>query len=317
MKGSSICMAQNGIVVIGSANMDLVARSPRFPLPGETMFGEQFAMFPGGKGANQAVASAKLGGNVHFVGKMGNDLFRDNLSSSMRHDGVRLNHLMVDNTTPTGVAIITVSKTGENEIIVISGSNMKLMPADLEKHRAVFGSASVTLLQLEIPLPTVAAAVRLAKQHGHQVILNPAPARKLPKSILQQIDILTPNKIEIQLLAGMAVEDQKSAECAARKLLSMGVRNVIITLGRRGSLLVNAGTTELFPSYSVKAVDTTAAGDAFNGGLAFALAQQQSLEQAIRFASGVAAYSVTKLGAQCSMPTSRELKRFLLRRNGI
>ncbi len=297
--------------------MDLVARAARFPLPGETMFGDQFAMFPGGKGANQAVASAKLGGKVFFLGKMGDDIFRQRLCRGMRRDGVLLSHLLTDSATPTGVALITVSGTGQNEIIVISGSNMKLTPADLDAKKAVFRLARITLLQLEIPLETVMKAVKLARQYGHQIILNPAPARKLPQSLLREINVLTPNEIETQILTGMSVDNQESAECAARKLLSMGVRNVIITLGKRGCLLVNSETTKFFRSYSVKAIDTTAAGDAFNGGLAYALAKQQPLGEAIHFASGVAAYSVTKMGAQSSMPTKRELERFLLRRNTV
>lgn len=300
-------MSRNAILVIGSANMDLVVSTQRFPQPGETLFGNKFGMYPGGKGANQAVAAAKLGGEVYFLGKMGNDLFREKLCVGMRNDGVQLDHLLIDPNESTGMALITVDSNGQNEIVVVSGSNMNLSPADIVSKRALFAVAKIVLLQLEIPLDTVTQSARLAKEHGATVILNPAPARELPQELLRLVDYLTPNETEAELLTKQAVHDQTSAQTAAMKLLAQGVKNVILTLGEKGALLVNHEKAELFPAKKVQAVDTTAAGDAFNGALAFSLANDKTVEEAIRFANTVAAYSVTKMGAQSSMPTMKDV----------
>lgn len=304
-------MSRNAILVVGSANMDLVVTTQHFPQPGETVFGNKFGMYPGGKGANQAVAAAKLGGRVCFLGKMGNDVFREKLSAGMQNDGVNLEHLLVDPHESTGMALITVDGSGQNEIVVVSGSNMKLTPGDVENKREVFAATQLVLLQLEIPLETATQSARLAKAHGAIVILNPAPARKLPRDIFALIDYLTPNENETEMLTGVAVTDDISARQAAQKLLAQGVKNVIITMGEKGVLLVNNTKTELFPTKKVQALDTTAAGDAFNGALAFSLANGKTLDEAIRFANAVAAYSVTKMGAQSSMPTMQELQMFL------
>lgn len=300
-------MSRNAILVIGSANMDLVVSTQRFPQPGETVFGNKFGMYPGGKGANQAVAAAKLGGEVYFLGKMGNDLFRERLCVGMRNDGVQLDHLLIDPNESTGMALITVDSNGQNEIVVVSGSNMNLSPADIVSKRALFAVAKIVLLQLEIPLDTVTQSARLAKEHGATVILNPAPARELPQELLRLVDYLTPNETEAELLTKQAVHDQTSAQTAAMKLLAQGVKNVILTLGEKGALLVNHEKAELFPAKKVQAVDTTAAGDAFNGALAFSLANDKTVEEAIRFANTVAAYSATKMGAQSSMPTMKDV----------
>lgn len=300
-------MSRNAILVIGSANMDLVVSTQRFPQPGETLFGNKFGMYPGGKGANQAVAAAKLGGEVYFLGKMGNDLFRERLCVGMRNDGVQLDHLLIDPNESTGMALITVDSNGQNEIVVVSGSNMNLSPADIVSKRALFAVAKIVLLQLEIPLDTVTQSARLAKEHGATVILNPAPARELPQELLRLVDYLTPNETEAELLTKQAVHDQTSAQTAAMKLLAQGVKNVILTLGEKGALLVNHEKAELFPAKKVQAVDTTAAGDAFNGALAFSLANDKTVEEAIRFANTVAAYSATKMGAQSSMPTMKDV----------
>ncbi len=303
-------MSRDAVLVVGSANMDLVVRVQRFPLQGETIFGTGFKMFPGGKGANQAVCCAKLGQKVQFVGKMGNDLFRERLSASMGRDGVLLDSLIVDPTEPTGTALITVDKSGQNEIVVVSGSNMKLHPSDVESVRALFSAASVVLLQLEIPLETVMRAAEIAHEQHALVILNPAPACQLPTVLLRLVDYLTPNESEAQLLTGIPVTRRASAEAAARKLVDQGVKNVLLTLGPEGCLLVNAERTQLFPACLVKPVDTTAAGDAFNGALAFALSRDEDLDIAIGFANAVAGYSVTKHGAQSSMPTMAEVEQF-------
>jgi ribokinase len=301
-------MTDRGVLIVGSANMDLVVMARRFPQPGETVFGGRFAMFPGGKGANQAVACAKLGGRTYFVGKMGNDVFRDRLLASMNQDGVCLDHILYHPTEATGTALITVDGRGQNAIVVVSGSNMKLVPSDLDRLRGVFTRVCVVLIQLEIPLATVGRAVELAYNADATVILNPAPAQRLPRSILKNVDYLTPNETEAELLTGLSVHSLKSAESAGARLLRSGVKNVMITMGKQGCLLVNEERVRLFPALRVKAVDTTAAGDAFNGALAFSLSRGTSLEDAIPFANAVAAYSVTRLGAQSSMPTMKELR---------
>lgn len=306
-------MVREGVLVVGSANMDMVVSTARFPRPGETVLGRSFAMFPGGKGANQAVACAKLGGNVSFIGRMGKDVFRDRLLASMRRDGVRLRRVTIDPALPTGIALITVDGTGQNQIIVASGSNMALLPADIDRHRAAFDGARVLLVQLETPLPAVQRAVVLAKRRKLAVILNPAPARRLPKSLLRMVDYLTPNESELSVLTGLQVDGISSAERAARRLLAGGVKSVIVTLGAKGCMTVAPEGSRIFPSYRVKPVDTTAAGDAFNGALAFGLAAGLSLEAAVPFANGVAALSVTRMGAQSSMPTMKEVRDFLKR----
>jgi ribokinase len=295
------------ILVVGSANMDLVVSCDRFPQPGETLFAHTFATYPGGKGANQAVAGARLGGRVLFLGKMGRDAFQKELERSLVQNGVCLDYLLTDPEAPTGVALITVDGQGQNEILVASGSNMKLTPAELEANRSLFAEASVVLLQLEVPVETVARAIELARQEGATVVLNPAPAQPLPASLLAGVDLLTPNETEAAVLTGLDVQDEASAEAAARHLLDLGVGTVIITLGARGALLVTPERAQRFPALRVQAVDTTAAGDAFNGALALALAQDAPWEAAVPFANAVAAFAVTRRGAQPSMPTLDEL----------
>jgi ribokinase len=303
-------MKKHGILVVGSANADLVVRTRRFPAPGETILEGTFATFPGGKGANQAVACAKAGGFVTFLGRMGRDAFGDRLTAGMCKDGVCMDHVQRDPKLPTGIALITVDAGGQNEIIVASGSNMALSPDVVTRHRPLFATAQVVLLQLEIPPETVMQAARLGHEHGAIVILNPAPARHLPRTLLRLADFVTPNETELAQLAGMPVLDNTSAIEAARRLLEIGVRNVIVTLGRKGCLLVNEDTCRTFPARRVRAVDTTAAGDAFNGALAAALARGEELRMAIPFANDVASFSVTRMGAQSSMPTLRELAGF-------
>jgi len=303
-------MKRRGILVVGSANMDLVVRAGRFPAPGETIFGEGFAMHPGGKGANQAVCAAKLGGNVLFIGKVGSDMFGGSLAAGMRRDGVRLEHLLVDGKSPTGTALITVDARAQNEIIVISGSNMRLLPRDIRRASRAFEGAGVLLLQLEVPLDTVAEAARMARRRGITVVLNPAPARQIPRALLALVDYLTPNETELGQLAGMSVTGLPSAVRASRALLDRGVKEIVVTLGPRGALHVGGGTFRRYSALRVKPVDTTGAGDAFNGALAFALAEGKGLPDAIPFANAVAALSVTRPGAQGSMPSMREVRAF-------
>jgi len=304
-------MKRNGVLVAGSANIDLVVKTERFPKEGETVFGGSFGMFPGGKGANQAVACAKLGGRTFFVGKMGRDIFRDTLMASMRRNGVDLRYLSFDGDESTGIGLITLDHSGQNEIVVVSGSNMKLLPIDINRARQVFSRVNIVLLQLEVPLPTVARAAALAKSSGALVILNPAPAKKLPASMFRAVDIITPNETEAELLTGVRVRSTESAARAGRKLLNAGVGTVIMTLGAKGAMLVSPDGVRRFPAPRVKAVDTTAAGDAFNGALAFAIASGRRFDEAIPFANSVAAFSVTRMGAQSSMPGPRELRTFL------
>lgn len=304
-------MARPGVLVVGSANIDMVVTTPRFPAPGETVLGRSFAMFPGGKGANQAVACARLGGQVSFIGRMGKDVFRDRLAASMRKDGVLLDRLMIDPELPTGIGVITIDESGQNQIVVASGSNMAVTPADVDRHRAAFSGARVLLVQLEIPLPAVHRAIALAKELDLTVILNPAPARKLSRALLKMVDFLTPNEGELSVLAGMPVDDAASAEQAARKLMEGGPGCVVVTIGSKGAMAVSAGGARIFPSYKVRPVDTTAAGDAFNGGLAVALAGGAGLDDAIRFACAAGALSVTRAGAQPSMPTRTEVERLM------
>ncbi len=305
-------MKRDGILVVGSANMDLVVTTPSFPDPGETVFGGGFGMYPGGKGANQAVCAAKLGGRTWFIGKMGKDVFADTLTRGMKHDGVRMEHLLTHAKQPTGTALITVDAKGQNEIVVVSGSNMQLTPADIARKRELFARAKIVLLQLEIPLETVVRAAALGRRHGALVILNPAPARRLPGPLLAMVDYLTPNETELMRLTGARVSSARTAGLAARQLLRSGVRNVIVTLGAQGCVLVNAGGSKRFPARTVRVVDTTAAGDAFNGALAFSLARGKTPEEAIPFANTVAGFAVGKMGAQGSMPTMRELEASLL-----
>ena len=301
-------MKQEAVLVIGSANMDMVVTAEHFPQPGETILGKKFGMFPGGKGANQAVACAKLDGITYFIGKMGKDIFKEKLVQNMKNDGVNLDYLLIDNKESTGIALITVDATGENEIVVVSGSNMKLAPDEVASKRHVFQQVNVVLTQLEIPLETVQKAAELAKASSALLILNPAPARTLPEHLLKQVDFLTPNETELEILSGKSVKDVESAKAAAANLLKKGVKNIIVTLGEKGALLVNENQHKLFPTRQVTAVDTTAAGDAFNGALALSLAKGEEIAAAIQFANQVASFSVTRMGAQSSMPTRDEIE---------
>jgi ribokinase len=298
------------VLVVGSANMDLVVSCRKFPEPGETAFAQDFGMYPGGKGANQAVACGRLGSRVAFVARMGDDLFRTNLLSSLESNGVDPRFVVTDPDRSTGVALITVDQSGQNEILVVSGSNMNLSPADVNDHVDLISNSSVLLLQLEIPIRTVQSAAEIGHQAGTTVILNPAPAAKLPESLYQYVDYLTPNETEAEQLTGIRVSDTTEAEEAAAWFFEKGVGTVIFTLGKRGALLVSPDTTREFIAPSVTAVDTTAAGDAFNGALAARLSEGAPIEDSISFANTVAACSVTRPGAQPSMPDRKELAAF-------
>lgn len=295
-------MKRDGVLVVGSANMDLVVTTKRFPSPGETLLGENYKMFPGGKGANQAVSCAKLDVKTYFLGKLGNDNFNTQLQQSMLQEGVDLSLLKVDDKTHTGTAFIIIDDRGQNEIIVISGSNMNLTPDDVLCHSNKFHEVKVVLTQLEIPIETVYQTVKLAKESDAIVILNPAPATQLTKDIFPMIDYLTPNETEIELLSGVNISHNESIVEAAKVLLNRGIKNIIVTLGEKGAMLVTANSCTEFPGEKVNVVDTTAAGDAFNGALAYSLNEGKSINNSIEFANKVASISVTKLGAQTSMP---------------
>jgi len=304
-------MKQPSIVVVGSSNTDMIIQLDRIPKPGETILGGTFTTAAGGKGANQAVGAARAGGRVTLVARVGQDMFGDQALAGFQKDGICVDYVARDRKAPSGVALIFVARDGENSIAVAGGANGQLSPADVRKARAVLSKAAVMVLQLEIPLPTVEAAADLASKLGVRVILNPAPARKLPKSLLRQVSILTPNETEAELLTGVKVTDEASLQRAADALLACGVGTVILTLGARGAFVAGPGVRQWVRGFKVKPVDTTAAGDIFNGALAVALAEGKPLLDAVRLANAAAAISVTRLGAQPSAPQRREIEKLL------
>jgi ribokinase len=306
-------MRKQSVLVIGSSNTDMIIKVDRLPEAGETVLGGQFASMAGGKGANQAVGAARAGAKVTFITRVGSDTLGENAVRGFRADGINVNYVVRDAKAPSGVALIFIGKDGENSIAVASGANGNLAGADLKHAVSAFESAAVVVLQLEVPLKTVQAAAALAKKAGAPVILNPAPAQPLPASLLKDTFLLTPNQTEAELLTGIRVDDESSAAKAADCLLSKGVRNVIITMGGRGASVAGDGVRAFVPAHKVKAVDTTAAGDIFNGALAAALAEGKTLFEAVQFASAAAAISVTRLGAQPSAPQRKEIEALLAR----
>lgn len=299
-------MTQIRIVVVGSSNTDLVVRAPRLPAPGETVLGGAFLRAHGGKGANQAVAAARLGAQVTFVARLGRDSFGDEAAAHFAAEGLDTRYLGRDPEAPSGVALIGVDVgRGENAIIVAPGANMRLSVQDIEAAEEAIRSASVVVCQLEVPLEAVAAALSVARAAGVTTILNPAPAQPLPEEFLRLATVLTPNEGEAALLAG---DPGLAPAEAARILRKRGVANVLVTLGPEGALLVNeAGETRIPARRAPEVVDTTAAGDCFTGALAVAIGEGRSLEQAAQFAGTAAAISVTRSGAQPSLPTRAEV----------
>ncbi|UCC98237.1 MAG: ribokinase [Phycisphaerales bacterium] len=295
--------------------MDLVVTSARIPAVGETILGEDFIMTPGGKGANQAVAAAKLGADVHFVAKLGRDVFAAQSLNNFRAEGVKTEYVLQTENAPSGVALITVDHAGDNVIVVAPGANRKLSPQDVEEARSVIISSGAVVAQLEVPLETVGSAARLANSAGVPFILDPAPAQKLSPELLGMVDVLTPNETEAAILTGMEVTSEDTARAAARELLECGVKAVIVTMGAQGFLAATRESTGFVPAVKVDAVDTTAAGDAFTGALAAGLAQGRALSDAALFANYVAALSATKMGAQSSMPTRQDVERFMKKRS--
>jgi ribokinase len=301
------------IVVVGSLNMDLVVRTPLLPQPGETILGHEFMMAPGGKGANQTVAAAKLGVTVHMVGRVGGDDFGRALRGNLRAAGADDAYVFTEDSAATGIAIIEVEDSSQNTIVVAPGANAHVTRADVDAARSTITSAQAVIAQLEIPLETVIHAMRLANGANVLTVLNPAPAQPLPAELLDLIDLLVPNETEASLLTGVEVRDEAGAEQAARKLHERGARVVVITLGERGAIVLDEQGARRIPPFRVKAIDTTAAGDAFVGALAAAYSAGRDLDTALREASAAGALAATKLGAQPSLPTRAELDEFLKR----
>lgn len=298
------------IVIIGSSNTDMVVKTSRLPVGGETVLGGDFFMNAGGKGANQAVAAARYGNRVVFVTKTGNDLFGKHARKSLESDGIVTDYVTTDSKHPSGVALITIDKNAENCIVVASGANMHLSPADIDNAASEIRSADVVLMQLECPVTTVAYAARMAAEASVPVILNPAPAPAEPLSaeLLRDLYLITPNRSEASRLTGISVTDMESAQRAAKALHEMGPRNVIITLGSDGSLVYDGKMFMRVDALKVEAVDTTAAGDTYNGVLASVIAEGRSLIDAVREANVAGAISVTRMGAQPAAPTRKEIE---------
>jgi ribokinase len=302
---------QPKIVVVGSLNMDLIINAPRIPAPGETIIGHGFHTAAGGKGANQAVAAARLGAQVSMVGRVGNDAYGQTQLSNLAADGVDTTFVKVDPETHTGVALITVDDAGENSIVVSSGANWQVGVADVDDAEAAVTSADMLLLQLETQAEVVDRAVELAARHAVPVVLNPAPARPVRPELLRRVTYLIPNESETALLADQPVANLESAQDAARRLRQMGVGTVVLTLGGQGAFLIAEGQEEHVPAFPVKVVDTTAAGDAFVAGFAVAVASGQPLLEAVRFAAAAGALATTQLGAQPSLPALEMVNQLL------
>jgi ribokinase len=298
---------KKNILVIGSANIDMVVKTNRFPDPGETMIGGEFFQIQGGKGANQAVAAARLGGNVNFVARVGKDDFGVQAVNQYQKDQICTDYIKFDDKKHTGVALITVNSEGENKIIVAPGANLAFTEEDIYEIEKLISEAEIVLMQLEIPIETVGHILKIAHKYSTKVILNPAPAQPLPEWYYKDLFLITPNKTEVEQLTNLSIDGHDSMLQAANKLKSFGVKNIIITLGTQGAYLLTEDYNGLIPATKVKAVDTTGAGDVFNGALATALTNGKDWENSVRFACDAAALSVTKIGAQDSAPNLQEL----------
>ncbi|WP_303804276.1 ribokinase [Aeromonas rivipollensis] len=301
----------NRLVVLGSVNADHVLRVPHFPRPGETLTGHSYQVVPGGKGANQAVAAARLGAAVSFIARIGDDAIGRQMKTGFANDGIDVSAVELDDKLPTGIAIIYVSDEGENSIGLSTEANGALDTAMVKRHEAMIAGAHTLLLQLEVPLESVFEAAKLARSHGTRVVLNPAPAQPLSSELLALVDLITPNQTEAELLTGVKVTGEASAAQAAARFNQMGIADVMITLGSQGVYCSNAKQQALIPGFRVEAVDTTAAGDTFNGALLAAELAGADFKAAVRFAHGAAALSVTRFGAQSSIPGKQEVDTFL------
>lgn len=301
-------MERKKIIVLGSCNTDMVIKSDRIPVPGETILGGAFMMNSGGKGANQAVAAARLGGDVTFIAKTGNDLFGKQSIQQYKEEGINTNYIASDPNLPSGVALITVDKAGENCIVVAMGANSTLIPDDFKKAENEIKSAEVLLMQLETPISTIEYAAAFANQNGVKVILNPAPAQSLSDTLLSNLYMLILNETEAELISGIKVDNFEDARKAAKAISDKGVEKVIITMGSHGSICKDDENYLEIPAHKVNATDTTAAGDTYCGAIAVAIAEGKTIEEGIKFATKCSAVTVTKMGAQASIPTRKEVE---------
>ena len=299
------------IIVIGSLNMDLVVRAPRLPRPGETLSGSDFRTVPGGKGANQAVAAARLGAQVAMVGRVGEDVFGPRLLAGLAEHGVDSRHVRCDGEAPTGTATIIVDEHGENAIVVVPGANGRVAPADVDAAQSLLVAARTLILQFEIPLPTVEYAMEVAARHGLTIIVNPAPAQRVPVTFLRRAGIVVLNETEAEAMTGVGVTGTASVAAVRRALQQSGEQATVVTVGERGAFLATVEETLHIPAPHVEVVDTTAAGDAFVGGLAVSLLRGDSLPAAVRYAVCTGALAVTKFGAQTSLPSAGEVQAFM------
>lgn len=301
----------NKLVVLGSVNADHVLQVPSFPRPGETLHGRNYQVIPGGKGANQAVAAARLNADIGFIACVGDDSFGINIRESFKLDGMNIRGVKMQPNCPTGIAMIQVSDSGENSICISAEANAKLTAEAIDPDLQHIRDAKYLLMQLETPLDGIVKAAQVAKEARTNVILNPAPARELPDALLSCVDVITPNETEAEVLTGITVSDDASAQLAADALHGKGIEIVMITLGAKGVWLSQNGRGTLIPGFRVQATDTTAAGDTFNGALVTGLLEEMPLESAIKFAHAAAAISVTRFGAQTSIPNREEVDAFL------
>jgi len=299
-------MDTNKIIVIGSANTDMVVKAKSLPLPGETLLGGTFFMNAGGKGANQAVAAARLGGKVTLVTKVGDDIFGTQTITDLQKENIVTDYVFVDATAPSGTALIMVNEDGENCIVVAPGANAHLLPADIDLVKEL-STASIILMQLEVPMETISTVATIGKFNQQKIIINPAPAQPLQDDVLNGLFLLTPNETEATLLTGIKVVNEASASQAADIFLNKGVQNVIITLGKQGAYFQNKDLRFSVTAPLVKAMDTTAAGDTFSGAIAVAITENMDWQSAIQFAVQAASISVTRMGAQASIPYRNEL----------
>ena len=300
------------VAVVGSFNMDLVIKTERRPQKGETLIGEEFGMFIGGKGANQAIAASRLGADVTMIGRLGADLFGDTFFSEFARENIDTSFVVRDAEAGTGVASPVIDADGDNSIIIVPRANMRLDVEDVERASHKIADADVLLIQLEVPIESSKRAAEIAQANGVQIILNPAPACELPDSFLGLIDVLVPNEVETEFLTKVMVADDEGARLAAQVLFEKGISTIVLTLGNRGALLLTSQRSQLVPAYNVKVVDTTAAGDAFCGALATALASGDQIENGVAFANATGALAVTVLGAAPSMPTAEQVHNFLV-----
>jgi len=308
-----INLKKSKIVIVGSYNTDLMSKTPWLPKHGETVLGGPFKLGPGGKGSNQAVAASRLGAEVHFIGCVGEDYFGEIARNNFIKEKINIDYLKISRTNHTGMALILVDdKTAENMIVVAPGANMEINILLVENARDIIVSADVVLLQLEISVEIVEYVVKMVYESNKAIsILNPAPGKKLERKVWEKVSLITPNRSELELITNRSIVTVEEAEKAAQEVISVGVKNVIVTLGGEGALVVNTDKTTYVPSYQVDIVDTTGAGDAFNGGLAIALSEGKDLVEATKFANAAAALKVTKIGTAPAMPYREEVERFL------